>query len=355
MFVALRDLRFARGRFTLIAGVVALITVLVGFLSGLTAGLASQNVSAILALPADRIVLAEGAAGAEPSFGESALTPAVAARWSAADGVTGVEEVGVTQARAQGPAGVASVALFGVRAGLDATSPTTPGRVGLSEAAAASLGVVAGDDVSVLGRTWQVEVVAGDWWYSHLPVVQLTLDDWRALPAAPGAEQPFATLLAVQGDTDWEGVGAATGTVAEPPLTSLLALEAFRSEVGSLLLMVGLLFGIAALVIGAFFTVWTMQRQGDVAVLKALGASTGALVRDALGQALVVLGVGIGVGFVVVLAAGAAVGDALPFVVSPLTTLAPGLAMAVLGLAGAAFALRSVTAADPLAALGSNR
>src|SRR5699024_4800410 len=107
-----------------------------------------------------------------------------------------------------------------------------------------------------------------------------------------------------------------------------------RSEVGSLLLMVALLFGIAALVIGAFFTVWTMQRQGDVAVLKALGASTGSLVRDALGQALVVLVVGIGTGFAVVLAAGAVVGEALPFVVSPLTTLAPGLVMAVLGLAG---------------------
>ena len=41
MFVALRDLRFARGRFVLIGSVVALITVLVGFLSGLTGGLAT--------------------------------------------------------------------------------------------------------------------------------------------------------------------------------------------------------------------------------------------------------------------------------------------------------------------------
>jgi hypothetical protein len=38
--------------------------------------------------------------------------------------------------------------------------------------------------------------------------------------------------------------------------------------------MRGFLFAISALVIGAFFTVWTIQRGGDVAVLKALGAST---------------------------------------------------------------------------------
>ncbi|NEK71184.1 MAG: ABC transporter permease, partial [Xanthomonas perforans] len=57
MYVAWRDLRFARGRFALIGAVVALITLLVGFLSGLTGGLAAQNVSAVLALPADRLVL----------------------------------------------------------------------------------------------------------------------------------------------------------------------------------------------------------------------------------------------------------------------------------------------------------
>jgi ABC-type dipeptide/oligopeptide/nickel transport system permease subunit len=38
MFVAWRDMRFATGRFVLIGAVVTLITLLVGFLSGLTAG-----------------------------------------------------------------------------------------------------------------------------------------------------------------------------------------------------------------------------------------------------------------------------------------------------------------------------
>ena len=101
--------------------------------------------------------------------------------------------------------------------------------------------------------------------------------------------------------------------------------------------------------------VGTMQRAGDIAVLKALGATTGSLVRDSLGQALIVLAAGIGVGLAAVVGLGTLAAQALPFVVSPLTTLAPAVVMAVLGLAGAAFALRSVTKADPLTALGSNR
>ena len=51
MYLALRDLRFAKGRFALMGGVVALITLLLVLLSGLTAGLGNQSTSAIAALP----------------------------------------------------------------------------------------------------------------------------------------------------------------------------------------------------------------------------------------------------------------------------------------------------------------
>ena len=47
VFLAIRDIRFAKGRFALMGGVVALITLLLVMLSGLTAGLADQSTSAI--------------------------------------------------------------------------------------------------------------------------------------------------------------------------------------------------------------------------------------------------------------------------------------------------------------------
>ena len=107
--------------------------------------------------------------------------------------------------------------------------------------------------------------------------------------------------------------------------------------------MVAMLFGIFALVVGACFTVWGMQRQPDVAILKALGASNGMLVGDAVGPAALVLlaGIGVGVGLTALFAA--LLGTALPFILSPLTTVRPASAMVVLGLAGAAIARRSVT------------
>lgn len=355
MFVALRDLRFARGRFILIGSVVALITVLVGFLSGLTGGLAIQNVSGVLALPGDRIVFSQRTSDSGVSFADSAITPAQSAAWSRTDGVTDVQPIGISQTRAEAGNTRIAVAIFGVEPGFSSLSPRADGALSLSAPAASDLGVGVGDTVAIGGSTYTVQSIDGDAWFSHTPVIQMTLDDWRAYAAATGTPDAYATVLAVSGSPDWVASDAAVQTVSQTPLGSLTALSAFRSEIGSLLLMVALLFGISGLVIGAFFTVWTMQRKGDVAVLKALGASTASLIRDALGQALIVLLAGIGTGLAVVVALGAVAGSALPFLLSPLTTVLPGVIMIALGLAGAAFALRSVTSADPLTALGSNR
>lgn len=356
MFVALRDLRFAKGRFILIGSVVALITVLVGFLSGLTGGLATQNVSAVLELPADRLVFSAPASGESgASFSDSAITEQQASDWAATAGVDRAFPVGISQTRAEAGSTRAAIAIFAAEPGTDATAPSADGRLGLSDPAAAALKVNTGDEVSIAGGTYTVESVEGDAWYSHTPVVRMTLHDWQESSAATGNPDAFATVLAVTGKPDWDAADTANSTVAQTTLGSLTAIGAFKSEIGSLLMMVGMLFGISGLVIGAFFTVWTMQRKGDIAVLKALGASTRSLIRDALGQALIVLTLGIGIGLGLVCALGALAGTALPFMLSPLTTVLPGVIMVVLGLAGAAFALRSVTSADPLTALGSNR
>lgn len=349
MFVAWRDLRFARGRFLLIGSVVTLITVLVGFLSGLTAGLAEQNISAITGLRADRIVFSAPAAGAQQSYGDSAVTAAQKQAWARVDGVTDVRPLGISQGKATG-AVPASVALFGAPAGHSGQGPAI-GTVSLSRPAADALRVSRGDTIRLGGHSLRVADVAGDDWYSHTPVVWMNLQDWQSHAASTGSAEAYATVLLVSGDP----AGHIPGTVSSGLLGSLTAIGAFRSEIGSLLTMMTMLFGISALVIGAFFTVWTIQRKADIAVLKALGASTTMLLRDALGQALFVLVLGVGLGFAVTAGLGALAGAALPFVLNVFTTALPASALILLGLVGAAFALRTVTGTDPLTALGSNR
>lgn len=353
MFLARRDMVFARGRFALITSVVLLITLLIGLLSGLTGGLAQQNISAIQSLERDRMVLAAD------TFDESEMTPGQLDAWKDSPEVAAVRPIGILRFQLD-PADSDASGLAAAILGGTEDSPQRDGHVRLSESAADDLAVADGDSVTVLGLDLIVEVLDEDRWYAHTPAAYVTHADWQEMELRLGRDDSVATALAVdlvdEADQDAiDDLATQTSTTVTGTVDSLMAISSFRSEIGSLLLMVGMLFGISALVVGAFFTVWTMQRTSDIAVLKALGASTPSLLRDALGQSLVVLIAGVGSGILLTTALGLSIAGVLPFVVSWYTTALPAALLILLGLAGAAFALRSVTKADALTALGSAR
>ncbi|MEU9980613.1 ABC transporter permease [Streptomyces sp. NPDC050856] len=362
MFVAWRGLKFAKGRFALMGTVIVLITMLVGLLSGLTAGLGRQNTSAITTLPADRIAFGAPGEGGDLSYADSAVTEDQWQRWAGTPGVSSAEPLGITTTRATAGNRSIGVSAFGVRPG-SALAPHSgkldDHSVVLSTGAAAGLGVAAGDGLTLAGRKVAVAAVRGDASFSHTPVVWTSLDTWRktASPAG-GSDRPAATVIALNTSsaTDVKATDEAAGTRTVPTDDSLSAIGSYTSENGSLQLMRGFLFAISALVIGAFFTVWTIQRGGDVAVLKALGASTADLLKDALGQAVVLLAGGTLIGTGVAAGLGAVIsGTAVPFLLTPATVLLPAAVTVALGALGAALSVRHITAVDPLTALGSAR
>ncbi|MEV7025748.1 ABC transporter permease [Kitasatospora sp. NPDC093558] len=358
MFVAWRDLGFAKGRFALMGTVIVLITVLVGLLSGLTAGLGRQNISAITGLPADHLVFGRPADGQKLSFTDSQVTPDQWQAWSHEPGVTSAQPLGITTTKAAAGQRTAALSAFGVPDGSGLApqgARITAGHAVLSKTAAENLGgLTAGATFTMAGHPLTVAAVDGDAAYSHTPVVWTSLTDWQAF--APGGAG-HATVIALT-TTSGSGLAAADarlGTETRTRDDALTAIGSYTSENGSLQLMRGFLFAISALVIGAFFTVWTIQRSGDVAVLKALGASTRYLLRDALGQAVLLLLLGTAAGTAIALGAGSLIGSAVPFVLDAPTLLLPAAVMIALGAVGAALSIRRITSVDPLTALGSAR
>ncbi|WP_017973899.1 ABC transporter permease [Actinopolyspora halophila] len=362
MFVAIRDIRFAKGRFALMGSVVLLMTLLIVLLSGLTSGLADRSTSAIKDLPATHLVFGgTGSERPEKSFAESSVTERQRTTWSNARGVDDVTPLGISTTRLGTPdGGEAAATVFGAPPGAPAAPETiSAGGVVLSRSLAAERDLSAGDHVSTGAGELTVEHVTADAFYSHTPVVWTTLDTWHELRPDRTAETraPLGTVLAVNAneDADLPAVDSATHTVSATVDDSLTAIGSFSSENGSLLMMQGLLYAISALVVGAFITVWTIQRSGDVAVLKALGGSTGYLLRDALAQSLIVLLLGAGSGGVAGVALGMLASGTVPFNLTLSTTLLPVLAMILLGTVGAALAVRRITSVDPLTALGAGR
>ncbi|MEV0916446.1 ABC transporter permease [Streptomyces sp. NPDC049967] len=360
MFVAWRDLRFARGRFALMGTVVVLITLLVGLLSGLTAGLARENTSAVTGLSADHLAFAAPPDGQSVSFTNSTVKESAWRSWAGQPGVEKAQPLGIRTIDAAAVAGerTAAVSAFGVEpdGGLAPSgTPVGPGKVVLSAQAAEDLSARTGDRLRLGGAEVTVAAVAGDASYSHTPVVWTALADWQRL-GADGAARATVIALTTTDGADLAAGDRAAGTSTLTLDGSLTAIGSYQAENGSLQLMRGFLFAISALVIGAFFTVWTIQRSGDVAVLKALGASTPYLLRDALGQAVVMLAIGTGIGTALASGIGALVsGGAVPFVLEASTVLVPAAVMIALGAVGAALSIRRITAVDPLTALGSAR
>jgi putative ABC transport system permease protein len=366
MYLAIRDIRFAKGRFALMGAVVALITLLLVMLSGLTAGLGNQSTSALAALPADQLVFGAPAGSApKASFTESEVTRAQQAQWTARDGVARADAVGISQGRFQAlgaggvPAGTASVAVFGTEPGTTlAPAPLTEGTIVVGADLAKDLELSIGSLASVGGTDLVVSAIVPEQWYSHAGVVWTTLADWQKLAHIQDAGA--ATVLAVTFDSgagpgvDTGAANAAAGTVSTTVDGSFQALGSYKSENGSLLLMQAFLYGISALVIVAFLTVWTVQRTRDIAVLKALGGSARYILRDAMAQAALVLLAGAAAGGLAGVAGGVLASQAAPFLLTPWTTLLPIAGIVLLGLAGAALAVRSVARVDPLIALGGN-
>ncbi|MFE7758525.1 hypothetical protein [Streptomyces sp. NPDC057429] len=80
MFLALLELRAARGRFLLMGSVVVLVAALVGIVSGFTTGLGDDTVSALRRLPASQLVFSSDARSDQ--FARSLLDEKTAAAWS---------------------------------------------------------------------------------------------------------------------------------------------------------------------------------------------------------------------------------------------------------------------------------
>lgn len=356
MFLGIRDLVHARGRFTLIGAVVALITLLLVMLTGLTGGLGAQNTSALERLDPQRYIFAGSGpdpASAEVSFTDSQITGAMLRDWENVEGVGELTPLGTTQTRLEA-GGASSVAVLGLPAGSQIPGGGTVGEgVTLSGSIAEEQGIQAGDTVTLGGREVEVLGTTGDEYYSHSPVVWVDTDTWAQV--AHVGEDVVGTVLMADGDLNggqWDEVAAERGAVAVSTGDAFAGLPAYSSEQGSLVTMQGFLYAISALVTISFLTVWTIQRTRDLSILRALGASGRYLLRDALGQAAVILAFGTIVGALVGWALGALAGQAVPFELSVLNVLGPAAGIWLLGILGAFFATRKVSRVDPMIALG---
>ncbi|RNL60401.1 ABC transporter permease [Nocardioides marmoriginsengisoli] len=363
MYVALRDLRAARGRFALVGLVIALVAFMTTLLTGLAAGLVDDGISGLRQLPLTQLAMEPSSGG---TFSRSVLTEENLAPWRAVDGVE-ASPIGVSFANAKDPRGkTVSIALLGVDEGsFLATRPEArdalagpPGLVLSHELK--EEGIEVGDELVVAGSDIRLPVLgftyAGS--YGHVDIAFTQLTTWQqvfygdsargrfsavALRNEGGEEVPAATVARVD---------RAAGTETLTKTEAYAGSPGYSGETQTMSLIRGFLLVISALVVGAFFTVWTVQRTRQIALLKAIGASTSYVVRDALGQMAVVLVAATATGAALAWLLGLAIsGTDVPFRLELMPVLGAVSLLFTLGLAGCLAAVRRITRVDPAGAL----
>jgi putative ABC transport system permease protein len=375
MFLAWRELIFARARFGLMGGVVALIAILVVLLSGLSSGLVNDGVSGLQRLPVTAFAFAEGTK-TDSAFSRSTVTADQAQTWKGRDDVADAALFGNTLVNAKathadGTETPIDLALFGVEPG----SFLAPAGLGDEDGIVVSQtvldeGVNIGDTVVIdrLGTRLKVVETTGDQrTFGHVDVAYLPLRTWQRIHAGAGPDDEVregayeeATAVALRArdgkEIDLSGGDAAAGTTSMTLEDSFGASPGYTAEISTIVLIQVFLYAISALVVGTFFTVWTIQRKHEMAVIRAMGASTGYLMRDTMIQATVILTVSTAIGFLLGVGGGSLLTrTAMPFDLEAAPLVLAALLLVGLGLAGAAAAVGRIVRVDPLTALGGQR
>lgn len=374
MFIAIRDLTYARGRFLLMGIVVSLVSFLVIMLSGLSAGLVKANISGLMALPATHIAFEYTD---HPGYRNTMVERYMWEGWVGQAGVKRVEPMGHTVFNARSAADQPlEIALWGLMPDSIIEPMVTRGeQLGELENGVIISGGLADEGIEVgdmitLDRVLTELVVVGIMeevrTIGHVPIIYAPLRKWQeATYGPPGGPPPGESLpdivfdfvsvimLQLEEGTAIAALDDQNETLTLDRLKFYSASTGYDAEVQSVQLIQWLLFVISAVVIGAFFSIWTIQRTNEIGLVKALGASNGYLVRDSLSQAFFLVGAGtlVGMGLAIWLGI-AAEGSEMPFMLETSTLITAMAALMVAGMIGAGMSVNRITSIDPIIALG---
>lgn len=370
MRLAIREMLRRPGQFMTAAVLLTLIAMLLMLLGGLLDGLILRSTGAIRAQRADLVVFSSTA---EQSFLRSRITPETRAQVAAVPGVTSVGGIGVTQLGARipgnGPRDLADVALFGYQLAPDGVpAPPADGEV-WADSVLEDNGVKVGQMLQLGPARSPVKVkgFVDDVSYSGAGSLWASPTTWREVqnanrPAAsvgPGVFQALvvrtdrsagAVADAIDRATADNPAGATETVTRNEASDAIGGVKQQRSVFNQI---IGVTLVIAAVVVGLFFALLTVERVGLYGVLKAIGARSRTLFGGVVAQAIVIAitAAVVATGFAVLLDVLLPPG-AIPYQLLPSRVVTSSVSLVIAAILGSAFSLRRVLRVDPASAIG---
>lgn len=318
MFLAINEMKHSKLRYALVIGVVFLIAYLVFFLTGLAYGLAQENRTAVDKWQADRILLSDEANG---KLNMSMLTMDDYESVKAEDKAALAQFPGIVYQKGKKDQQI-NVSFFGIEADEFLAPNLVKGRmfkntgeVVVNDSLTKEDGLQVGDQLKVAGSKQTLKIVGftDEAMYNVAPVIYMSLADFQEIrfnQALP-EEAMKINAIVVRGQTK-----QVADNLEKVKISAFINdLPGYSAQNMTFAFMIGFLIVIAAIVIGIFIYILTMQKQAIFGVMKAQGISNFFIARSVFVQTAILAFVGIVLGLALTYLSSLVLPAAVPFAI----------------------------------------
>lgn len=361
MFLAWNEIKYAKTRFALIIGVMALVSYLVFFLVGLAYGLGMENRTAVDKWEADGIVLTDES---NTNINMSMLPQGWLGDVKADDiAVLGQAPSVVRKEGEQGEDAKIGVTFFGIDKDQFIMPQVTEGEsfsddfeVVADKSLQEEFNINIGDTLNLAGSDTAVEVVGftDDAKFNVAPVLYTTVGTFQEIrfEQRDDSDEGRISALIVR-DENLNDVNIDNDDLRLYEINDYInEIPGYTAQVLTFGLMIGFLIIIAAVVIGIFMYVLTVQKISLFGVMKAQGIPTAYIAKSVVAQTFILAAVGVGIGLLLTILTALALPPVVPYQTNVIFLAAITALLIIFAIMGAFFSVRTVAKIDPLEAIG---
>ncbi|WP_410985736.1 ABC transporter permease [Bacillus cereus] len=350
MFLALKELKQSKLRYGLIGTIMILLSFLVFMISGLANGLSHNSASSIIGMKAEKFVISDDTEG---KLLRSQIKKEDVDKVLAQVGEKEALPMHITMStfEKKGSSKKVDIAIFASKQDSFIAPKVIEGKTSTLEEneivvdeSAKEKGVALKDEIvdPISKKVFKVVGFTEDQMFSHTPVAHM---NEKALDSIALPHQKDYNVIAL--DTDKDISNAKVVDKSEV----LQSIPGHKEQQGTLTMIIAFLLVIAALLIGVFFYVITLQKTQQLGVLKAIGTKNSYLANSLVIQAIFLSGVALVVGIGLILAVQTVLPASMPFLLTATMIVQYAGIFIVISVLGTLISLYQVLKVDALEAI----
>ncbi len=374
MFLALKELKHNKARFSLIIGILTLIIFLVLFLAGFAKGLSAATVSTVENSKANYYILSDSA---DKLISRSSFTDDDVTNLNNSNELIELNENATpinlftsnfTMESLDKKTNIVYLAIdpsaFLMPEVIDGNTLNNNKEIVLNNSFKED-GIEIGDIIKDSASDLELKVVGftKNQMYGHMSVGVISLDTYKEImTSATGKEFNNFQALAINMDKSTENQDSLTSFVNDNLDKKVLLSKAdaiknvpgYSAEQGTIVMMLVFLLIISSFIVGVFFYITTMQKLPELGVLKALGSKMSTLASSLTSQVFMLSVISMVIGNILTFSLASMLPASMPFVLSSRDATLVSMLFIVIALLSSLFSIKKIRKVDAISAIGGN-